>query len=104
MILTTYSQTISATIHECYGYIQQQSRHLQFLKIVTHNMFGSQKEEDLMRKQLRLSFASSVVVILHVVCTGPSRASSGPGVIYEDRPYGGFGGVAPKKIFSDHAL
>ena len=30
---------------------------------------------------------------------GPSRARSGPGVIYEDGPQGGFGGAAPKKFF-----
>ena len=42
------------------------------LKVVPHNMFGRQKEkEDLTRRQLKLSFAASVVIILYVVCMFP---------------------------------
>ena len=42
------------------------------LKVVPHNMFGAQKEkDDLTRRQLKLGFAASIVIIMYVVCMLP---------------------------------
>ena len=42
------------------------------LKVVPHNMFGTQKEkDDLTRRQLELGFAASIVIIMYVVCMLP---------------------------------
>ena len=42
------------------------------LKVVPQNMFGTQKEKyDLTRRQLKLSFAASIVVIMYIVCMLP---------------------------------
>ena len=43
------------------------------LKVGPHNMFGTQKEKDnLTRRQLKLGFSATVVIILYVVCMLPS--------------------------------
>ena len=42
------------------------------LKVVPHNMFGNHKEnDDLMRRQLKLGFAASAVIIVYIVCILP---------------------------------
>ena len=42
------------------------------LKVVPSNLFGNQKEKnDLMRRQLKLGFAASVVIITYIVCILP---------------------------------
>ena len=42
------------------------------LKVVPNNLFGNQKEkDDLMRRQLKLGFAASVVIITYIVCILP---------------------------------
>ena len=47
------------------------------LKVVPHNMFGCQKEkDDLMRRQFKLGFAASAVIILYVVCMCPMACLS----------------------------
>ena len=47
------------------------------LKVVPQNMFGTQKEKyDSKRRQLKLSFAASIVVIMYVVCMLPMACSS----------------------------
>ena len=47
------------------------------LKVVPHNMFGAQKEkDDLTRKQLKLGFAASIVIVMYVVCMLPMACLS----------------------------
>ena len=42
------------------------------LKVVPHDMFGTQKEKvDLTRRQLKLAFSASIVIIMYVVCMLP---------------------------------
>ena len=73
-VLLTYSTTVVIT---SVSLLIIQSRLYRLsktkLKVVPHNMFGTQKEkDDLMRRQLKLAFSASVVVILYVVCMLPS--------------------------------
>ena len=42
------------------------------LKVIPHNVFGTQREkDDLTKRQLRLTFVASVVIISYVVCVCP---------------------------------
>ena len=47
------------------------------LKVIPGNMFGAQKEkDDLTRKQLKLGFAASIVIVMYVVCMLPMACLS----------------------------
>ena len=67
-ITTVVVSSISLTVVQ--GSLYRLSRTK--LKVVPHNMFGTQKEKyDSTRRQLKLSFAASIVVIMYVVCMLP---------------------------------
>ena len=72
--LLTYSSTIvvtSASLMIIQARLYRLSKTK--LKVAPHNMFGTQKEkDDLTRRQLKLAFSASVVIILYVVCMLPS--------------------------------
>ena len=72
-IITTAVPTVVLTIVQARLYRLSSTK----LKVVPHNMFGSQKEKvDLARRHLKLGISASIVIIMYVVCMLPMACLS----------------------------